>query len=842
MPIATPYSPSGGGTSSNPHTLPGTAIAETSTTMAAFSVRVHRQSAVQGIVAELWYWREAAWHLSPAQPLMEKGRGITLHRAYRRPATIDFELADNAGLLTPENLDSPYNKDSSNAYDPLMDEARKILVRLGVRCYDNLAAGVAPTASSAATSGTLSKLTNGTFADWTGASSERVLWTVGSAAPITLTQDLGAAKWIRHAAARFGTKTGTITLPASVQIQYSTNGTTWSSLPARPLGGTNGDWEEDEAGRAVEAIFCDIEALARYVRFVITPTGSQTFGLDEIAVFGGDAGAIYGQNVFVGYLGDSLDFETEGIVGISATDVFKKCSDNNGTRLTAPYKLAELSQIARSLLTSNAYWKGQSEYSTAFSNSEIGWGSSDKLTELVFPLWQSQSNNIMGYVYDLFHSVGWDIFADGNGVVQAYEPPYKQRLPERVFICDKDGNNDCRKNRRHRTGKDLRNEVSISSGKIKTGGSSDLLWEPNSVKRYGPRRNGITDPIASTPDIQRQIARYLLRDYAWRLQTLTNFISPDFDTHVRGIYGFRAPKRPHLFAKAGTNRVQELWSLMSIEHKITAGKWEASAEYVPYKAQAVEPPQFISLTPGSGGANTQMTLAWNTVSDPKVVQLNVYRATTSSGPYTLVASGGPTPAYTTLGGHTVGQRYWYYITAVDDRGFESIPSNILTAVAGGVATTDSGWTVTDLDVALITIDGPDAEGYYTYQFQLTWTSPPGTAVSHPDLGGFKRMRIMVNPLSQPAPTGDPSGELWSSWAWYSDEWEWHGDYIAPGLMWDRATPGQLDWTLSFRSTTNFTATQRLYFRMWTSSATTRWRRWGGDSLPGWPSNVTYYEF
>jgi hypothetical protein len=816
------------GTYSDPIVLPGTGIGGLTVAVDALKARVHRQAKRQQNNCELWY-RDIGngnWYLFPVQPILKKGLEPTITRRYRQPGTLECRLADPNGLLTPENLESAYNVNQAGQADPLMDEARPILLRAAVLCYSNLAAGIAPTSTLAPSAGTLASLTDGVLGDIAAASADYVAFAPGDATSFDIVVDLGAIQALGHAVLRFATKSGTCSLPASVQIAASENGSLWTSLPARPVGGEGGDWDEDLAGRTLDVACCDLESRARYVRFRITPVGAQTLFMDELAVYGGDTANWIGKNVFCGYLGDDSEFGPDGIVSFRATDVLKKLGDNNEARLTAMFGgtgPVDIADILATLLTSSAYWKGTgTAYDAPFTAGEIGWAIGSSLTGFKMPVWQGQGNNMLGYAYELIHQIGWSLYADGNGVLQLMEPPYKQQLADRVLIAYDDGNHDTRHNVRYRAGKEMRNVVEVSTGRSSAGQATSIQFEPSSVSRFGRRRVIITDPLAVTRDLRVKIGRYVLRDYAWRLQTLENEIVPDFDTGLKRLYGFRAPARPNLYSKAsetvGRRRKRELWSLESLTEHISVGDWRAEADYVSYVPLGPDPPDGLTLTPGTGGQITQMVLAWNAITDPAVTKVRVYLSRTSE-----TAGFAPNAQFSihlgtsyAISPVTVGQQYWVYMTTLDMTGNESMPSVVVSAIAGGAAGTDSDWTVTDLAASFNQVSPPDnANGYYTYEFLITWTSPPA---------GFKHMELYFNVDGIPA-----NPQLREGWT-YQDEW--HGPYIPPGKQWDRQTDGLLTWYGRFRTATPIASGTHVYWRMWTCHTTNGWH---GDYI----SSIAY---
>lgn len=819
-------------TLSFPADLPDTKIYSSPNSTYDWITRVHRHANKQRNVAELHYFRDSAWHIIPTDVAASSQHGVTLSETYQQPTTLECYLPDNEGYLTPENLNSPYNYNSSNAYEPLLDVARKIRLRVGVACYPNLAAGLTPSSTVASSPGSLSNLTDGNYADYTSAlpASLAANWNLASAGYVDVTFDLSSSKYIHACAIRFGTKTGQYALPDSVQLQLSQDGTNYITYPARPVGGTLGDWEDSDDGLATEINLANIETNARYIRFHIVASSARSLSTDEILILGGGAAQLVGANLFTGYLGDELEFTPRGLARIRATDATQKAADNNEARLTAQFGALgnttppDIADIAYTLLTAQNYWRGTSgAYDAPFLSSEIGWTPSTNLTRFPIPLWQGQSNNIYGYVLELFHIIGWRLYVDGDGTWQASEPPYTQLQPDRILIAAPDGNNDVWDCTRHRTAKEMRNIVEVAAGKSKTGtAGANIELEPNSIARYGRRRNIITDPLAITADLRTKIAQSILRDYAWRLQTLSATLRPDFQTHIRTIHALRAPSRPALFARAstqtGAKRLGEYWSLHSLTHTITQAQWKADATYIPYVAFSIAPPNATSFLSFVG--TTYATLTWAAYNPPRLAGFNTYISSVSeAGPFTkantsLLTS---TTAYT-YNSLTTGNTYWAYVTSVDTRGHESVPSAILSCIAGtntGASGTLAGWVVTDLAAAYNQIAGPDAGGYYTYEFYITWTSPPA---------GFKRMSLYFNIGSIPSSPTDRN-----SWS-YQDEW--HGAYIPPGLTWDRVTAAPLTWYGRFRTSMHLSSGTRVYWSMWTSTTTNGWHN-------PQQSNITY---
>jgi hypothetical protein len=844
-----------------PFTLSGTTINDISTDMLSMAQRTHCAANKKYMSMELWYWRNEVWNYDPVfQPVTDVGAEPKLNIVYQQPATLEFVIPDSDGIFYPENRNSSMNYNSSGVWDPILDIARKIVLRYGITIYTDILSGLSANANNSPSVGTVSRLTNGILTDFSSVTDNTVHW--NNAGVTTLDFDLGSSQFIQHTVIRFGTKTQStfqLYLPNSVTIYWSANGTDWTQGPTRPIGGNGtstlapGDWADSYYGIGVEISFCDLEIPTRYIRFAINNQSGHTFAVDEIAVYGGHTGAVYGKNMFMGYLGDTITLPNDGQIAISATGIEKKAKDNNETfRLTPPYYQEDAADILYSILTSGVYWRNLNEYSTAFTSGEVGWSSGVKFTGLTYPLWQGQSNSTLGYIMELAHSLGWMILGDGNGIWQLTQPVFSQRAPDQVISAGNSSNDTGRLFVRNRTDQSMRNTVEVSSGKATDGSpGTNVFQEPNSVRRWGPRRTGITDPILQSTTLRDKVGEYFLREYAWRTQTLEGNFNPDFDTRLKQIMGFRAPARPALFARSSTKsgdlREVELWALTKATHKLGIGEWCVDVEAIPYFPFITDAPSYTSFTSASGIAT--LISSWTPPSDPLVVSVRLYISPTSdisgfeevaeypigtnsasfTATYNVILADGTTVARPI----NLAQRYYSYVSSIDVEGNESLPSVTLSVIAGsnvavgsdcGAYGSGSGYVINDYVVNVVGPPlGPDASGHYTYQFFATWTAP---------LCGHTQHRTRINPFT--LPTGDID-KVDGVWAWGNSKWDWWApDRIPQGKMWDYTTPGQLDFTYTLKSDHLFVTGERIYFRIWNSTRTRAW-------IPV-PSNYTYVEF
>lgn len=818
---------------SSSETMTGTKITDILTHAHVMSAHCHRRAIDQYNTIEFWYLRDSVWSLFPEahQPFTTQSDHPTVTMQYRQNNQLNVTLPNGNGQISPENRNSPLNY-NVDGFDPLVDEARKVKLRVGALCFENLASGLTPTTAHAVASGALVYMGDDTESDYSTSLDLTSFAGFTLNGTMQLEYDLSSVQFIRHTLLRFGSKTqDSLFLPDWMQVEVSRNGTDWTTLPRVPIGGDGdasnsvGDWDDSYYGIGVECCVCDIHEYGRYVRVTISTNTSRYIGIDEWAVYGGFNGTPLGKTVFTGYLGDTIKVNPDHSINLTAIGVTKKLADNNEARLTAPYTWKDAGDIVYSLLTSTAYWKGSSDYSTPFTSGEIGWTTASNPTGLTYPLWQGQSNSIEGYVLELFNSIGWVFYDDGDGTFRIFEPPYKQTSPDRQFGNGDGTCYDVRNCTRHRSAKDMRNVIEVTTGKSLSaadGGGSGARFEPNSVGRYGPRRMIITDPLVSTPQLRGQVGGYVLRDYAWRIQTLECEIQPDFDTRIRTIHSFRAPADPNLYSRqgdvAGDLRSNETWTLESIEHHYMVGKWYGNASYIPYFPFGSDPPTFDSLSTTNAVAN--LILNWTSSTDPLADKINVYKSATNAetgfgrvrqvlnSQVALTLTNPPTP------GITIGDRYWMYLTTVNKAGFESTPSIVLNVIAGDAVSagddcnangSGSGYVITDFTVSLLNPPtGPDEHGMYTYECYGVWTAP---------LCGNTQNHFHAAVVSLP---GSPDDE--ANWTYYQGYW-WAADRIPAGMEWDMVTPGTLNWNLTLQLPFLVASGDKIYWRIWNSTRT-----------------------
>ena len=697
--------------------------------------------------AELWYLdtSNSTWYLSPVQPNFSKASHPVIKKTYQQISTCTLQLQDTLdGLLNPHNQNSAYNLNHSSVFDALLTQTRKMVLRTGCWCWNNIALAATTTCTLTAGGGTFTSwLTDGIMGDITTSTSNYVSYTPASLATFNINIDLGSAQLVRHAVIRFATQDTVCYLPASVQLYTSPDNVTFTPYRnAAPVGGTGsgtgGDYNDDLSGAMVEVAWTDIAASVRYLRLTVTPAiANKAIMIDEIGVYGGTAGSWLGSNRFTGYIGASTKIPNTGLVEVTLSDVTKKLADNRTTWLTARYQNQDIADVAYDLCTSTRYWTGGgAAYAAPLSGLDLGFTTGTSYTGFLLPNWQGGTNSIQGYLLEIIHLIGWNLYADGNGTLQLVNAPYSQRVPDRLFIAAPDGNNDVRSCSRTEDDQSIRNTVHVHTATNQTPDQGDTFVDAASVSLYGTRDVTIVDQQATDYSLRKEIAKKILQQYSRRTATLDVSLNPDNDTEIRKVYGFRAPLVPGLYAAAstvsGNLRAQELWQAQSLTEHVTAGDWWAEANLTPYYAPVGNPPANITWTPGA----TSVAVSWSFIpADATLKTVNFYLSTTNatSGFSKWAGSGAAASASpTTLTGLAATTAYWGYMTSVDYAGNESLASDVQKFTTGGSASSYTQWAITDLVVTpkyakrLIT---PNS-GQYLY----TYTAGVNFAIPNPGVG------------------------------------------------------------------------------------------------------------
>jgi hypothetical protein len=106
----------------------------------------------------------------------------------------------------------------------------------------------------------------------------------------------------------------------------------------------------------------------------------------------------------------------------------------------------------------------------------------------------------------------------------------------------------------------------------------------------------------------------------------------------------------------------------------------AASSNVTFVSNASNSPTIQSLTGTGTSPQHSVGLSWNTSTSSDVVGYNIYRGSTSAGPYTKLNAVLDTAPFSTDSAVQAGQTYYYVTTAVDSLGMESQYSNSVQAI------------------------------------------------------------------------------------------------------------------------------------------------------------------
>ncbi len=181
-----------------------------------------------------------------------------------------------------------------------------------------------------------------------------------------------------------------------------------------------------------------------------------------------------------------------------------------------------------------------------------------------------------------------------------------------------------------------------------------------------------------------------------------------------------------------------VFSMVANTSTVDQNKWRFIVPYAPVEAAAPVTPTNLASTAG----DAQVALTWTASSSSDMSFYSVYRSTSASGPFTLVASNLATASYTNTALQN-GTSYYYTVTATDLTGYESVVSTqssampvIATLPTSFAATSTSGnftitWPATHLGWILEQTDTLTTNTWTPVPNSTATTShamplPPGT--------------------------------------------------------------------------------------------------------------------
>ena len=138
---------------------------------------------------------------------------------------------------------------------------------------------------------------------------------------------------------------------------------------------------------------------------------------------------------------------------------------------------------------------------------------------------------------------------------------------------------------------------------------------------------------------------------------------------------------PSYTAVGLTNNVSYLFSVTAVDMLGYESARSVGATGTPTLADTIAPIQVQNAAILSIGGGS-IKVSWTNNTEPDLAKYRIYRSYSgAAGTFTAIQSLAAPAASYTESGLTVGNTYFYYVTAVDTNGNESVPSNILSVMA-----------------------------------------------------------------------------------------------------------------------------------------------------------------
>jgi len=645
-------------------------------------LRVHGYGADADYGFDFSYVRAGAW--TSLKDRVVATEPINVRKAHREFYEAGLTLDNVDGELTPENTSSDYN-DNDGTYDPLLDEARKARVMQGINCYKNLAVGGTVTASTEADGGSpdRQKLTDERYGDPDDESEDGwASWAgISADAALRIKVDLGSSQRVQHGMVSFLSMSDEgIELPATAQFMYSTNNVDFYECNAEF---DFSEYEDSCIGQRFICWFTDLDKDARYIRIDLTniPESNDIY-IDEFEVYGGSDTIAQLKPVITGYLGEEITNTIgSGRIGVRHFDVRKKESDNRFVELTQKYTDERPEEIIYDLLTNGSYWRSGTpgEYDGELTEGEIGWASSDNLSGFEIPEWQGQQGTIVDYIDQLAKLIGWVYDCDGDGTRQFWEPERNRAIVHphlNLFGSERWGRRGTIT--RVKTGQNIRNYVKIVGNESADRNKpiSYVAYHSASMDKYGLRYGRITEPLVRNVEIARQLGQSIVRDFAYAKDGLSCAMKGGFDIERPArICSYHEPIRAHLTKS-------ELWVIDSLQSEMVTDGHGDFRSYLQTHKYMSGPPSPVATIAGVGDAD-EIAVSWDANSESDIQGYYVYWASgddPTAWDFTKRAMVSDTDD--TITGLTDDDPYWFYVTAVNFDGVESMRSCIVRSLAG----------------------------------------------------------------------------------------------------------------------------------------------------------------
>ncbi|HUU46295.1 MAG TPA: fibronectin type III domain-containing protein, partial [Acidobacteriota bacterium] len=353
-------------------------------------------------------------------------------------------------------------------------------------------------------------------------------------------------------------------------------------------------------------------------------------------------------------------------------------------------------------------------YDSVLDSSEIGWAHDANLSGFSIATWQGQNGSILDYINELAELIGFVYDADGDGVRWFREPEFNRTTAHTYLNFF--GARQITGPRRTRSGKDIRNSITIVGYES---GNKEVPYpfrHEASIAKYGVKYARITEPLVQTSDAAEYLAKALLRDFAYAGNSLESDIVADFDIdRPYRIYSHHEGIRAHL--KEASHGNAELWALMSYETEmVTSGQGYYRAHLVGRKYMSAQPGPAANLV--AVGADGQITVSWDANLEADMDGYSVYWASGDDPDLWNFSTvwADDEESSQVIPGLSNGTAYWIYVRAHNIDGIYSERSAIIRCLAGGgnSGSEEDTWGIADLSAALTDKDP-------SVTLDLSWT-------------------------------------------------------------------------------------------------------------------------
>jgi|GEM_PF-1654718 len=568
---------------------------------------------------------------------------LTITRRLRAVATADLRLNNADGMLARDNRVSSWNYDTSSAWDPLLDEGRKIRLQQGLELYPNLAYGNGYECSSSLPTRPESlrgaELTDGGFGQPENERDDAWVGWYGKTATIVFS--LNPARDVHSVAASLLSRSAAgVLLPSSATVTLvGSYGTLTAPISTDHL-------RDDPAGRRQYVYGLDLNQRdVSQVIFRFHPKDQHSWiEIDELAIYDASTTVDWLKTTFTGILGDEITEQAtdRGEIRLGQVrDATKELADLF-VEVFDHYEDATVEEIVEDLITNPQY-----EATLDASDYDLN------ATSFLMPKWSEQNASVLDACSQLARMIGWVFEADEEGVLTLHDLEWRTQTGEETYLAGRD----LLGWMPSVSGINLRNRIVVKSRDARNRDICVRVDDLQSIERYGPRLFTMFEPTMRTARLARQLANSIRRDYSWVQPTGAGVVAGDV---------FMMPGRVVTVVHSGCTHsgAEQLYRVDAVQYQQTGhrhGTHTMMLELRGYRHRAPTAPDSLVAEPMEGAVELDW---WTETKEPSVVGYRVFQAATMAGSYSEVASTGEPPVI--VSGLTNGETYWFRVAAWDE--------------------------------------------------------------------------------------------------------------------------------------------------------------------------------